>query len=96
MLHDMDLNNPVPETQERKDQKTKEVEAESIAYTVCRHYGMDTSDYSFGYVAGWSSDKELKELKSSLETIRKTSATLINAIDERMAALQLEKAQDIE
>jgi len=95
-LHDIDLNNPELSMEERKDRKTKEVEAESIAYTVCQHYGIDTSDYSFGYVAGWSSDKELKELRSSLETIRKTSATLINAIDEKVAELQLAKAQELE
>jgi antirestriction protein ArdC/predicted nucleotidyltransferase len=95
-LHDIDLNNPTLDMEGRKDRKTKEVEAESIAYAVCQHYGIDTSEYSFGYVAGWSSDKELKELKSSLETIRKTSATLINTIDERMAELQLAKEQEVE
>ncbi|MDO4553657.1 MAG: YodL domain-containing protein [Lachnospiraceae bacterium] len=94
-LHDIELNNPMAEAEQRKDRKTKEVEAESIAYAVCQHYAIDTSDYSFGYVAGWSSDKELKELKSSLETIRKTAATLINAIDERMAELQLTKEQEV-
>lgn len=94
-LHDIDLNNPTLDMAGKKDRKTKEVEAESIAYAVCQHYGIDTSDYSFGYVAGWSSDKELKELKNSLETIRKTSATLIHAIDERMAELQLAKVQEV-
>ena len=49
-----------------KDRNTKEVEAESIAYTVCQHFGIDTSDYSFGYIAGWSSGKDMRELKSSL------------------------------
>lgn len=86
ILHDSDLNTPVKG--EPKDRKTKEVEAESIAYAVSQHYGIDTSEYSFGYVAGWSSDKGLKELKSSLETIRKTSATLINSIDVRVAELE--------
>lgn len=95
-LHDIDLNQPEISMEERKDRKTKEVEAESIAYAVCQHYGIDTSDYSFGYVAGWSSDKDLKELKRSLETIRKTSADLINAIDEKMAELQLTKEQEVE
>ena len=56
-------------------------EAESVAYTVCQHYGLDTSDYSFGYIAGWSSGKELAELKGSLETIRSTAAKLIDTID---------------
>ena len=67
-------------------------EAESIAYTVCQHYGLDTSDYSFGYVAGWSAGRELSELKSSLETIRSTAAEIINSIDEHIAELQ--KAQE--
>ena len=69
-------------------------EAESIAYTVCQHYGLDTSDYSFGYVAGWSAGRELAELKSSLETIRSTAAEIINSIDEHIAELQ--KAQEQE
>ena len=69
-------------------------EAESIAYTVCQHYGLDTSDYSFGYVAGWSAGRELAELKSSLETIRSTAAEIINSIDEHIAELQKEQAQD--
>ena len=56
-----------------KDRNTKEVEAESVAYTVCQHFGIDTSDYSFGYIAGWSSGRDMKELKSSLDTIRKTA-----------------------
>ena len=86
-LHDMDKNAPDMESVKKLDRKTKEVEAESIAYTVCQHYGIDTSDYSFGYVAGWSSDKNLKELRSSLETIRKTSATLIHTIDAKVAEL---------
>ena len=67
-------------------------QAESIAYTVCQHYGLDTSDYSFGYVAGWSAGRELAELKSSLETIRSTAAEIINSIDEHIAELQ--KAQE--
>ncbi len=97
-LHDVDLNLPedkIPQEQ-KKDRKTKEVEAESIAYTVCQHYGIDTSDYSFGYVAGWSSGKELSELRSSLETIRSTAATLINTIDAKVAELQQMKGQEIE
>ena len=62
-LHDIDLNAPENEQKPRVDRRTREVEAESVAYTVCQHYGLDTSDYSFGYVAGWSSGKELTELK---------------------------------
>lgn len=80
--------------QPRVDKRTREVEAESVAYTVCQHYGLDTSDYSFGYVAGWSSGRELSELKSSLETIRSAAAEIINSIDETLA--ELSKAQDME
>ena len=91
-LHDIDLNAPKDE-QPRVDRRTREVEAESVAYTVCQHYGLDTSDYSFGYVAGWSSGRELSELKSSLETIRSAAAEIINSIDGHIAELQKEQAQ---
>ena len=93
-LHDIDLNAPKDEQQPRVDRRTREVEAESVAYTVCQHYGLDTSDYSFGYVAGWSSGRELSELKSSLETIRSAAAEIINSIDTNLAELQ--KTQDKE
>ena len=93
-LHDIDLNAPLEDLENRPDRRTREVQAESIAYTVCQHYGLDTSDYSFGYVAGWSAGRELAELKSSLETIRSTAAEIINSIDENLAELQ--KAQDKE
>lgn len=66
------------------DRSTKEVEAESIAYTVCSHFGLDTADYTFGYVAGWSSGKDTKELKNSLERIRKTADEMITSIDHAM------------
>lgn len=79
--------------EQRKDQRTREVEAESVAYTVCQHYGIDTSDYSFGYIAGWSSDKQTKELKASLTTIRETAAGLINAIDEKYREIVKAKEQ---
>ena len=74
-----------------KDRNTKEVEAESIAYTVCQHFGIDTSDYSFGYIAGWSSGKDMKELKSSLDTIRRTSSELITGIEEQLKELQRDR-----
>ena len=93
-LHDIDLNAPENEQQPRVDRRTREVEAESVAYTVCQHYELDTSDYSFGYIAGWSSGKELAELKGSLETIRSTAANLIDTIDGHFAEIQ--KAQDKE
>ena len=66
------------------DRRTKEVEAESIAYTICQHYGLDSSDYSFSYVAGWSSGKDIKELKASLERIRSTADEMITSIDKSL------------
>ena len=63
------------------DRRTKEVEAESIAFTVCKRYGLDTEDYSFGYIAGWSSGKDTKELKASLERIKDTADKMITGID---------------
>lgn len=90
-LHDIDLNAPPEQQQERPSRRTREVEAESIAYTVCQHFGLDTSDYSFGYVAGWSSDKDIKELKASLETIRATASELITEIDGNFRALQQQR-----
>lgn len=80
MLHDREQSQDIDEVMQ-KDRNTKEVEVESIAYTVCQHFGVDTSDYSFGYIAGWSSGKDLKELKSSLDTIRKTASELITGIE---------------
>ena len=86
-LHDIDLKSS-KDKQKQLDSHTREVEAESVAYTVCQHYGLDTSDYSFGYVAGWSSGRELVELKSSLETIRVTAAEIISSIDGHFAEIQ--------
>ena len=90
-LHDIDPNAPKEEQAGRPDRRTREVQAESVAYAVCQHYGLDTSDYSFGYVAGWSSGRELDELKSSLETIRSTAAEIINSIDEHLQEIQKER-----
>ena len=90
-LHAIDPEAPAMEQTDRPDSRTREVQAESVAYAVCQHYGLDTSDYSFGYVAGWSSGKELKELKASLETIRATAHELITTIDSRLAELQKER-----
>lgn len=73
--------------QKRKDRNTKEVEAESVAYTVCQHFGIDTSDYSFGYIAGWSSGRDTKELRSSMDTIRRTASELITGIEEQLQEL---------
>ncbi len=82
------------DTPEHPDRRTREVQAESVAYAVCQHYGLDTSDYSFGYVAGWSSGRELAELKSSLETIRNTAAKLIDTIDGHFAEIQQEQTPE--
>ena len=84
-LHAIDPEAPAAD---RPDSRTREVQAESVAYTVCQHYGLDTSDYSFGYVVGWSSGRDLKELKASLETIRATAHELITTIDGHLAQLQ--------
>ena len=76
---------------DRPDSRTKEVQAESIAYTVCQRFGIDTSDYSFGYIAGWSSGQETKELKASLEVIRETASDIIEKIEEKMPELAQER-----
>lgn len=86
-LHDINPNDPKEKQAEMVDRRTKEVQAESIAYTVCQHYGLETSDYSFAYVTAWSSGKELSELKASLEIIHKTASELITEIDRNFATL---------
>ena len=86
MLHDIDLNASV-EKLNHFDRRTKEVQAESIAYVVCQHYGLNTSDYSFGYIAGWSSGRDMTELKDSLETIRITASAMITEIDKNIREL---------
>ena len=90
-LHAIDPEALAIEQADRPDSRTREVQAESVAYAVCQHYGLDTSDYSFGYVAGWSSGKDLKELKASLETIRATAHELITTIDGHLAQLQQQR-----
>lgn len=99
-LHDIDLNAPkntlMKDLENNLDQHTREVQAESVAYVVCQHYGLDTSDYSFGYIAGWSSGKELAELKGSLETIRNTASGIINSIDGYFAQLQQNRETTME
>ena len=95
-LHDVDLNAPKDEQQPRASRRTREVEAESVAYTVCQRFGLDTSDYSFGYVAGWSSGKELPELKASLETIHQTAKELISEIEGHFTELQKQRETEKE
>ena len=79
---------------EKKSKNQKETEAESVAYVVCQHYGIDTSDYSFGYVASWSEGKEVPELKASLDTIRRTASEMIQKIDDKVQALTTVKEID--
>ena len=74
-----------------KDQTTKEVEAESIAYIVCNHFGLDTSEYSFTYIASWCESRDMKALKASMDTIRKTSAEVIENIEAQMHELEMER-----
>lgn len=87
-LHDKDVG---IEKDNLPDVRTKEVEAESVAYTVCQHYGIDTSDYSFGYIVGWSSGKKLEELKSSMNIIRTTASEIIKGIDKEISLMQKKK-----
>ena len=91
IAHAIDWEASAEEQVARPDRSTREVLAESVAYTVCQYYGLDTSDYSFGYVADWSSGKELSELKASLETIRATASELITEIDGHFAQLQQQR-----
>ncbi len=92
-LHTIDPN--TPEQSNRPDSRTREVQAESVAYAVCQHYGLDTSEYSFGYVAGWSSGRELAELKASLEIIRSAAHELISALDEHLAELRQQRETEL-
>ena len=78
----------------RKSRNTEEVEAESVSFAVCAYYGIATGENSFGYIASWSKDKELKELKASLETINKASSELITDIDRNYAAIMKERGID--
>ena len=74
-----------------KDRLTKEVEAESVAYCVCSSFGLDTSDYSFPYIAGWSSSREMKEMKASMDVIRKTAGEMIDQLTEQLEIILEEK-----
>lgn len=100
-LHDYDMllaaakadGGPAPI---KKDRKTEEVEAESVSYTVCQYFGIETAENSFGYIADWSNGKELKELRASLEAIRQTSSALIQNIEKNYAAVCKERELDHE
>lgn len=90
-------NNQSEQSEEtpKNDQRTKEVEAESVAYAVCQYYGIETSENSFGYIAGWSKGKELSELRASLETINQTASELIIDIDRHFMQLCGERGMEI-
>ena len=89
-LHSIDPKE-LPSEDPRLTRNAKEVEAESVAYTVAQHYGIETSDYSFAYIAGWSQGKDTPELKASLDRIRKAADEMITAIDDHIMYLQKEK-----
>ena len=78
----------------QQTRNSKEVEAESVAYTVCQHFGIDSSDYSFAYIAGWSHGKETPELKASLQTIRKAASEMITDIETHMRELEKERQKE--
>lgn len=82
MVHEISHSMLHSNADDEKERTTKEVEAESVAYTVCNYLGLDTSDYSFGYIGGWSKDMELSELKESLSTIKDTSSRIIKKLEE--------------
>lgn len=92
LLHNRNLT--VSDLDKPKDRNTEEVEAESVAYTVCQHFGIDTSEYSFAYVASWGSGKDVPELKASLETIRATANDIINKLEDMLLGRQKEQVQD--
>lgn len=99
-LHSVEQENNQSYQSKKQEEKAqtrceKEVEAESVAYTVCQHFGIDTSDYSFGYVAGWSQGKELAELKASLLTIRRAAASMIDDIEGHIKEIHLEKIENM-
>jgi len=101
IIHEMthaDLHSPESKITmaERKDKRTREVEAESTAFVVCARYNIDTSNYSFPYLASWSSGKDLKELQGSLETIQKQANALIERIDARLAEIQADREENRE
>jgi len=92
-LHDFDLKAP-PDERLQIDRETMECQAEAIAFVCCERFGLDTSDYSFGYIAGWSSGRKLKELRSSLEIIRGTATEIIDSVSDNMLELRQEQERD--
>lgn len=94
-LHDVDLSKPKDERLDI-DKRTMECQAEAIAFVCCERFGLDTSDYSFGYIAGWSSGRELKELRSSLEIIRNTAAEIIDSVEDCLQEMRHDTEQEEE
>ena len=90
VLHDRDSG-----IEKEADRRTREVQAESVAYTVCQHYGIDTSDYSFAYVGTWAQDKDLPQLRESMDVIRKTANDLIDGIDRHLDDIRLEQTMEV-
>lgn len=86
-LHALPVENGIVIGHHEKDQDTREVEAEGVAYVVCQRFGIDTSEYSFGYVAGWDGGKDMPRLKASLGCIRDTAAEIINSIEAKCPEL---------
>ena len=87
-LHDREV---LEQAGEEKDQRTKEIEAESIAYTVCQYFGLDTSDYSFPYIAGWSENLKMWELRTFMDAIRKTAGEFIKELEGKMKELETDR-----
>lgn len=87
MLHALPVKDGKIIGKPEKDRRTREVEAESVAYVVCQHFGIETDESAFAYIAGWSSDKELDELKASLDTICTTAGDMIAGMESRMPEL---------
>ncbi|MFR8492302.1 MAG: LPD16 domain-containing protein [Mediterraneibacter gnavus] len=89
-LHDREV---LEQAGEEKDQRTKEIEAESIAYTVCQYFGLDTSDYSFPYIAGWSENLKMWELRSFMDAIRRTAGEFIKELEGKMKELETDRSE---
>lgn len=89
-----EITHAVLHDENTKDPSTREVEAESTAYIVCSHFGVPVDDYSLGYVAGWSSSRDIPELRASMETIRSTASTLINKIDHELDQIRSERMEE--
>ena len=90
-LHSKDA---MSRSEDKKTRNQKETEAESVAYIVCKHFGIDTADYSFGYLATWSGDKDVPELKNSLETIRRTASDMIIKLEDKLKETEVIKDVD--